>query len=98
MGTCYVCGDEVPVDGEQAMERWGDVLCWECADEPVVFRATCSSQFCDWSFTVEDTEFNRGHARTRASQEATFHENRKRVFDGDEMHRTAVEEVAAGGE
>ena len=91
--ACRVCGDVVPVDGENAIERWGGVLCRDCSDEPVAFKATCSSQLCNWTFLAENNEFNRGHVETRAHQEANQHERSKAVFDDNPMHRTTVEEV-----
>jgi len=94
-GTCRVCGETVPVDGEKAIERWGSVLCQDCSNEPVRFKATCSSELCDWSFTVDEDEFNRGHAKTRAQQEANQHEKMKEVLDEDPMHRTSVTEVTS---
>jgi ribosomal protein S27E len=94
-GTCHVCGDRVPVDGEQAVGRFGDVLCADCADGPVVFVAGCqSSEFCDWSHRVEGEEFNRGHLRTRAQQAANRHEIETEVLDNDPMHRVEVHEVS----
>ena len=89
-----LCGDTVALDGEEAMRRFGNVLCRDCADEPVVFVARCTGGFCGWSYRVEETEFNRGHAETRAQQEANHHERFKRVIDGDHFHTTEVEEVA----
>jgi hypothetical protein len=92
-GTCHVCDEDVPVDGEHAMERFGDVLCRDCSDEPVVFEAECTNGFCDWSYRYEDVEFNRGHVETRVRSEANTHENRKQVFDDDPAHTTEVWEV-----
>lgn len=92
VGTCHVCGKEVPVDGEQAIERFGKVLCRDCADEPVTFVAECEAAFCDWSYRVDETEWNRGHAKVRAQQEANHHENSKRVLRGEHEHQTHVEE------
>lgn len=94
-GTCHVCDEAVPVDGEQAIERFGEVLCRDCTDEPVVFVAECEAGLCGWSYRVEQTEFNRGHAKMRAQQEANSHETERRVFDGEHVHTTAVSEVAA---
>jgi len=91
--VCHVCESGVTLDGEEAIERFGDVLCRDCADYPVVFVARCNNGFCDWSYRVEEAEFNRGHAKTRAQQEANSHENRKEMFDDDPMHNTEVEEV-----
>lgn len=93
VGTCHVCGDEVPVDGDQATERFGEVLCAGCADEPVVFEAECQNEFCDWSYRCEETEFNRGHARQRVCQEANSHHRFHRHVKDDPMHKTRVYEV-----
>lgn len=92
-GSCRVCGETVPVDGENAIERWGGVLCRDCSDDPVVFEATCTSELCDWSFRSEHNEFNRGHVKTRAQQEANQHRMTKEVFEDNPMHRTTVQEV-----
>lgn len=92
-GTCHVCGDGVPVDGEKAIERFGDVLCRDCLDKTVAFEAECTNQLCTWSYRYEDDEFNRGHVKTRVQQEANSHESRKRVFDDDPTHKTTVREV-----
>lgn len=94
-GTCYVCGEDVPLDGEQAIERWGDVLWRGCSGEPVAFRAECDNQFCDWSFDYEGQEFDRGHVEQIVRNEANTHERTKRIFDDDPMHNTTVEEVTA---
>lgn len=59
MSECHVCGEDVPVDGEQAIERFGEVLCRDCSDNPVVFVAECTNELCMWSHRVEDREFNR---------------------------------------
>ena len=93
-GECHVCGETVPIDGEHAMERWGDVLCRDCSDEPVVFVARCNNGLCDWSYRVEENEFNRGHAETRVRQEKNRHERWKRIFDDDPMHNVGVKEVS----
>mgnify|MGYP006283789737 FL=1 len=93
VAECHVCGDHVPVDGENAIERFGDILCRDCSDEPVVFVARCNSGLCPWSYRVEETEFNRGHAETRVRQEANSHEKRKRVFDDDPCHNVDVREI-----
>jgi len=93
-GECHVCGEDVPLDGEHAMKRWGDVLCRDCAREPVVFVAECTSGLCDWSYRVEETEFNRGHAETRVHQEAGHHERWHRVLEDNPMHKTSVNEVS----
>lgn len=90
---CHVCGDEVLVDGKHAMERFGDVLCRDCSDEPVVFVAECTNGLCTWSHRVDETEFNRGHAKTRAQQEANNHQTRKRLFEDDPTHKTEVREI-----
>jgi len=90
---CSVCDERVSVDGVEAGERFGNVLCRDCADHTVVFEATCDSGLCGWSFRVDGTEFNRGHLRTRAQQEATRHENEKRVFEDNPCHKTEVREV-----
>lgn len=92
-GTCRLCDESYPLDGEQAVEHFGTVVCADCVDESVVFVAECSNQFCDWTHRVEDTEFNRGHVKTRAQQEANNHERWKRVFEDDPMHETTVREV-----
>lgn len=92
-GICHVCNEEVPLDGETAIERFGDVLCRDCSSKPLAFRATCGNQLCTWSYRVEESEWNRGHAETRVRQEANSHQKRKRVFDDDPTHRTTVEEV-----
>jgi len=92
--TCHVCGELVLVDGEHAMERFGEALCRDCSQEPVVFVARCSNGLCDWSYRVEETEFNRGHAKTRAQQEANQHETWKRELDDDPTHNTDVQEIA----
>jgi ribosomal protein S27E len=94
-GECHVCGDTVPLDGEQAIKRFGEVLCRGCADEPVVFVAKCTNGLCGWSYRVDETEFNRGHAKTRAQQEANQHQDWKCVFEDDPTHRTEVSEVEA---
>ncbi|MFC6825641.1 hypothetical protein [Halopelagius fulvigenes] len=78
------------------MERFGEVLCRDCSSKPVVFRVRCSSGLCSWTYRVEETEFNRGHAKTLAQQEANNHEKEKRIFDDDPMHTTTVEEAARG--
>jgi len=91
-GECHVCGEEVAVDGEQAVERFGNILCRECVDKPVVFRATCQRDGCDWSHEANHNEFNRGHVKTRAQQEANWHENSKDVLE-NETHKTEVTEV-----
>jgi hypothetical protein len=91
--ACHVCGDTYPLDGEQAIERFGNPLCRDCADESVVFVARCQNGLCGWSYRVDETEFNRGHAKTRAQQEANSHQTRKREFDDDPTHRTTVEEA-----
>lgn len=93
-GECRVCGEEVPVDGEQAIERGGGVLCADCTAEPVVFAAECDNEFCDWQYEDEVTEFDRHHGRLRVQQEANYHERTKRVLDGDPMHSVDVWEVA----
>lgn len=95
---CRVCGEIVPVDGENAIERWGGVLCRDCSDKSVVFGATCTSELCDWSFRAEDDEFNRGHVKIRAQQEANHHQKQKEVFEDNPMHKTKVEEVSLDGE
>ena len=92
-GTCHVCGETVPLDGEQAIERFGEVLCRDCSDAPVAFEATCTNGICGWSYVAEGEEFNRGHLKTRAQQEATHHETSKREFDDDPTHTTRVQEV-----
>lgn len=92
-GTCGVCDEQVQIDGEQAIERFGDVLCADCAGKPVAFEAECRNQFCDWEHRVESTEFNRGHLKTRIHQEKNHHVQTKRVFDDDRMHRVEIEEV-----
>lgn len=92
-GDCHVCGETVPLDGETAIERFGDVLCRDCSDKPVVFVAECTNGLCGWSYRVEEDEFNRGHADTRVRQEANSHQKRKRVFDDDPTHKTEVREV-----
>lgn len=88
---CDICDDDL--EEESCLDRWGNVYCRDCLDAPVTFRATCSSEFCDWSYTVEDTEFNRGHVKNRAHQEANHHQKTKEIFDDNPMHRTSVEEV-----
>lgn len=93
-GECHVCGDVVPLDGEKAMKRFGDPLCRDCSDEPVKFVVECSNGLCSWSYVVEENEFNRGHAKTRAQQEANQHETWKREFDDDPTHKTSIKEVA----
>lgn len=92
-GECYVCGNTVQVDGTHAVERWGDILCRACSGETVEFEATCTSELCDWSYRAQGTEFSRGHVKTRAQQEANQHERFTKVFDGNPMHATSVEEV-----
>ena len=92
---CSVCDEQVAVDGVEAAERFVNVLCRDCADHTVVFEATCDSGLCEWSFHVSGVEFNRGHLRTRAQQEATRHENGKRVFEDNPCHKTEVREVSA---
>lgn len=92
-GTCHVCGETYPLDGENAIERFGDVLCRGCSEDPVVFVAECNSGLCSWSYRVEETEFNRGHAETRVRQEANSHEKMKRIIDDDPCHNVAVNEV-----
>jgi hypothetical protein len=94
-GVCHVCDEEVPLDGEHAMERFGNVLCKDCSRKDVVFVAECQAGLCDWSYRVEENEFNRGHAKTRAQQEANQHETWKRELDGDHMHKTDVREIEA---
>lgn len=94
-GTCHVCGEQVPIDGEHAIERWGDVLCRDCTDEPVVFEAECDNQFCNWSFECEGDEFDRGHVEQLVRQKANFHENLNKVARDDPMHNTEVREVPA---
>jgi len=97
MSECHVCSSDVPVDGEHAMERFGNVLCRDCSDEPVVFVARCTNGICSWSYRVEENEFNRGHAETRARQEANQHQSWKREFDDDPTHKTEVEEIDTSG-
>lgn len=92
-GACRVCGDDVPIDGEHAIERFGDVLCRECSSKPVAFVAECDNQFCEFEYRVDETEFNRGHAKMRAQQEANSHENFQRVMRENPMHNTTVREV-----
>lgn len=92
-GTCHVCETQVPIDGENAVERFGDVLCRDCSDEAVVFVARCNSGLCSWSYRVEENEFNRGHAKTRVQTEANFHERTKRVLDDDPCHNVEIREV-----
>lgn len=92
-GRCHVCGEETPVDGENGIERFGNVLCRDCSDEPVVFVARCSNGLCPWSYRVEENEFNRGHAKRRAQQEANWHENSKEAIHDDPTHNTEISEV-----
>lgn len=94
-GTCHVCGEEAPVDGKHAVERFGNVLCWDCSGKPVKFVAECDSGFCSWFCEVEDTQFNRGHAKRLAQQEANRHQRARRIFDDDPCHKTDVREVDA---
>jgi hypothetical protein len=91
-GECHVCETSVPIDGEQGIRRFGNVLCRDCSDKPVIFVARCENGLCSWSYRAADTEFNRGHAKTLAQQEANSHQKRKRMFDDDPTHRTTVEE------
>lgn len=92
--TC-LCGNHVVCDGEEAIERFGNVLCQDCAKQPVKFVADCDSELCDWSYEFEDTEFNRGHAKTRVHQEARHHQRTKRIFEDNPCHKTEVREVDA---
>lgn len=92
-GVCHVCGDSVLVDGSQAIERFGDVLCRDCSGEAVVFAAECTNQLCSWTYRHEDTEFNRGHVETRVQQEANTHENTQRAIHDDPTHTTEVWEI-----
>lgn len=92
--SCDICDEEVSVDGDDAIERYGNTLCKDCVDEPVAFRYECTSQFCDFGDVVEGTEFDRGAIKTRAHQEANSHEKRKRVFENNPMHTVTVKEVA----
>ena len=91
--SCHCCGEDYPLDGKHAIERFGNVLCKDCSDEPVVFEADCQNEFCDWSHSVEGNEFNRGHLKTRIQQEKNQHVKWKRVFDGDPMHNVEIGEV-----
>jgi len=95
---CHVCGEDVPVDGENAIERFGEFLCRDCSHEPVVLVARCNSGLCSWSYRVEENEFNRGHAETRVKQEANSHETRKRVFEDNPCHNVEVQEVGVCAE
>jgi hypothetical protein len=95
-GICRVCDEEVPLDGKQAMERFGSPICRECSDEEVVVTAECESLLCPWSFRASGVEFNRGYIRKRAQQEANNHQTRKRIFEDDPCHTSEVEEVDAG--
>lgn len=92
-GTCHVCGDEAPIDGDHATERFGEVLCRGCASKPVAFVAGCDNQFCEFEHRVGGREFNRGHIETNARMEANNHETEERVFREDPMHNTTVSEV-----
>lgn len=85
------------IDGSEAVERFGEVLCRDCSDEPVILRAECINQFCDWTFEKEGTEFDRGHVEQLVRSEVNSHEQRKRVFADDPMHETTVEEVRTDG-
>jgi hypothetical protein len=93
-GECRVCGSEVPVDGEQAIERHGDVLCADCTGDEVRFAAECDNQFCDWEYEYEGAEFQRDAVKTRVQQEANHHETTQRLLYDDPMHSIDVWEVA----
>jgi hypothetical protein len=97
-GECHVCGETVALDGKEAGRRYGNVLCYPCSQEPVVFEATCTNQLCSWQRTVEDREFNRGDVKKLAQSEANNHETTKRVFEDDPTHATEVLEVESDGE
>lgn len=88
-----LCGTEVVVDGDEAIERFGQILCRECGDWPVVFEAHCTNQLCDWSIRDEGDEFDRGHIEQWVRNRANQHEREKRVFEDDPTHPTEVREV-----
>lgn len=90
---CHVCGERTTLDGDRGIRRFGNALCRDCSDEPVVFVARCQSGLCEWSHRVEGNEFNRGHLRTRCEQEANWHESTKRELDDEHCHKTHVEEI-----
>lgn len=91
--SCHVCGDDTAMDGEQGMRRFGQPLCRDCSDESVAFVAKCQNGLCTWSYVADGSEFNRGHLKTRAQQEANQHESWKREFGDDPTHKTEVREV-----
>jgi hypothetical protein len=97
-GECHVCEEAVALDGKEAGRRYGNILCYPCSQEPVVFEATCNNELCSWNPTFEDREFNRGDLKKLAHSEANNHETTKRVFEDDPTHSTEVREVEPNGE
>lgn len=76
---CNVCEDVVLVDGEHAIEHGGQVICRDCSDVPVAFRAFCTA--CSWSVTHQGREFDRWAVRQLAQSDANSHESAEETFE-----------------